>query len=497
MKASCICILLLCAASLSGAPIENVTSSALMPGDSAIFNLDFIDPFGLPLFDVMMKALPSEAAEESTIVLDHVESDPHYLNTYAGTMHFDNPSGPIQFYGRVAADTFVITQSFFNSGDQFPPPANFYADLSQDAIGDTMPGSAGQWLDLTGSAITYSETRMYARMQNVGGGWPTSQGFTTYFIYGFIIANPDTLTLSATAMIYANIPFVLSPGLYHVDLADTSFERLGNISSQTSGNILHMACDISDITSDPNFPTWPPHSGHVIMAGFTLTITLGTPLFNDYTYPASFAPETQFLNVTSNSSPELGNIAFTQLPNISVTVQCDYSDPDNNLPVIRQLFFDRGVFDMGAFDHSYADMAQFNHTLPWPGEGYHVYFFRFSDGDQTVETEMDSIYLSPTGVIDQPLPSAFTLEQNYPNPFNSSTLIRFALQNQAQISLAVYDIAGNLIATLSDGASLPGRHEVTWGGQNSSGQPVSSGVYFYRLGIDGDRSVTKRMLLLK
>jgi len=94
------------------------------------------------------------------------------------------------------------------------------------------------------------------------------------------------------------------------------------------------------------------------------------------------------------------------------------------------------------------------------------------------------------------LPTSIQLS-NYPNPFNSRTTISFNLPREGDISLKVFDVTGCIVAILCRGHSNAGPHEVVWDGQNSSGQPVSSGVYFYRLSFDGDRSVTKRMLLLK
>ena len=153
------CSLLILTGSIYAAPIENVVSSALMPGDSAIVNLDFIDPYGLPFYDAIIKARPSGATADSTIILSHAAPDPFYLTTFEGAMHFTNPAGPIQYYGRIAADTLVATQSYKNTSNQFPPASILYADLAPDAVGDTMSGTIGPWLDLTGTAATYSDTQ--------------------------------------------------------------------------------------------------------------------------------------------------------------------------------------------------------------------------------------------------------------------------------------------------------------------------------------------------
>lgn len=88
------------------------------------------------------------------------------------------------------------------------------------------------------------------------------------------------------------------------------------------------------------------------------------------------------------------------------------------------------------------------------------------------------------------------LSQNHPNPFNPSTFIRFALAHAGDVLLAVYDARGNRIATLVDGPRDAGHHAIRWNGQNQSGLPVASGVYFYRLET-GNWESTRRMVLVK
>jgi hypothetical protein len=93
-------------------------------------------------------------------------------------------------------------------------------------------------------------------------------------------------------------------------------------------------------------------------------------------------------------------------------------------------------------------------------------------------------------------PRRVALLQNTPNPFNPTTTIRFALPEESDVTLAVYDIAGRQVATLVDGSRPAGRHSVVWDGRNEAGRPVASGVYFYRLTSNG-RETERKALLLK
>ena len=89
------------------------------------------------------------------------------------------------------------------------------------------------------------------------------------------------------------------------------------------------------------------------------------------------------------------------------------------------------------------------------------------------------------------LPSTFSLSQNYPNPFNPTTTITFALPRRSQVSLTLYNILGQTVATLVDEKLSAGEYEVTLNGNG-----LSSGVYFYRI-VAGDFVQGKKLVLLK
>jgi hypothetical protein len=78
-------------------------------------------------------------------------------------------------------------------------------------------------------------------------------------------------------------------------------------------------------------------------------------------------------------------------------------------------------------------------------------------------------------------PEAFVLEQNYPNPFTGRTTIRYGLPEAAEVELIVYDVLGRQVRRLVDERRRAGNHEVVWNGRDVSGNPLASGVYFYRL----------------
>lgn len=89
------------------------------------------------------------------------------------------------------------------------------------------------------------------------------------------------------------------------------------------------------------------------------------------------------------------------------------------------------------------------------------------------------------------LPIQPQLMQNYPNPFNPGTTIRFALPNEADVRLEVFDILGRRVATLVNGRMTSGLHEVYWDASRQA-----SGVYLYRM-VTSDRAETRKMTLVK
>ncbi|RQV98078.1 MAG: T9SS C-terminal target domain-containing protein, partial [Calditrichaeota bacterium] len=85
--------------------------------------------------------------------------------------------------------------------------------------------------------------------------------------------------------------------------------------------------------------------------------------------------------------------------------------------------------------------------------------------------------ISPAG--ENPLLSDYILLQNYPNPFNPETTIRFHVPSQGeQLELAVYNNLGQRVKNFNVKGLSAGWNDVIWDGRNSSGIPVSSGVYY-------------------
>ncbi len=97
---------------------------------------------------------------------------------------------------------------------------------------------------------------------------------------------------------------------------------------------------------------------------------------------------------------------------------------------------------------------------------------------------------------DAPIAEEFTLHGNYPNPFNPETKIRFATERASDVKVTIYSILGEEVSVAHDGQLSSGTYDITWYGQDSRGNKVPSGVYFYEVRSD-DRIQKGKMLLLK
>ncbi len=118
-------------------------------------------------------------------------------------------------------------------------------------------------------------------------------------------------------------------------------------------------------------------------------------------------------------------------------------------------------------------------------------FTRISDSHRM---EVGAVTTAKSG--DRLLPDQFGLAQNYPNPFNPTTSISFSVPTATNVTLEIFNILGEKVATPFNGMASSGINEVIWDGKNESGKAVASGIYFYRMKAD-DFEKTCKMVLMK
>lgn len=93
--------------------------------------------------------------------------------------------------------------------------------------------------------------------------------------------------------------------------------------------------------------------------------------------------------------------------------------------------------------------------------------------------------------------TTFELSQNFPNPFNPASTIRYGLPHAERVTLRVYNLLGEEVATLIENElKTPGYHTAIWNGRNSGGERAGSGVYVYKLQA-GSFTQARKMLLIQ
>jgi len=114
-------------------------------------------------------------------------------------------------------------------------------------------------------------------------------------------------------------------------------------------------------------------------------------------------------------------------------------------------------------------------------------------GDYEQNMHVLKMLINPVGIESQDVTEGKTVElaQNYPNPFNPTTTINFNLQTSANVKLSVFNAQGQEVANLINAKMTSGAHTANFNAAN-----LNSGVYFYKLSVDG-QSAVKKMVLTK
>ena len=164
----------------------------------------------------------------------------------------------------------------------------------------------------------------------------------------------------------------------------------------------------------------------------------------------------------------------------------------------KYLFMTEGfVVTQSTTPHDWSHVLSTGPYILAPREGVTVAYAVLGGDDladlqanaQAAQARYDSLTLfSPEK--DRILPQAFTLFQNYPNPFNARTIISYDLPIPGMVSLKIYNILGEEVGSLMDSFQEAGTHRVTFDAYN-----LASGIYFYKLILNGSTKVAKMMLL--
>ncbi len=176
---------------------------------------------------------------------------------------------------------------------------------------------------------------------------------------------------------------------------------------------------------------------------------------------------------------------------VSLTPMLAWSESQRAASYILQLshmedFSDMHVDESGYMDTDYQVMEELEENT--------FYYWRVRGVNHLGEGGWAQGTFFTTGTTSLPgdeHPKQYQLAQNYPNPFNPTTMIRYALPEQAHVTLSVYTIMGERVAVLANEVQSSGWHQVSFDATR-----LSSGVYLYQL-KSNNFVETRRMMLIK
>ncbi len=85
--------------------------------------------------------------------------------------------------------------------------------------------------------------------------------------------------------------------------------------------------------------------------------------------------------------------------------------------------------------------------------------------------------------------------KNYPNPFNPKTTIMFDIGIAGKVRVEIFNVKGQKVKTLINEKMEVGKHSVIWEGRDRDNKSVSSGMYFYKISVNGDQRISKMIML--
>ncbi len=292
------------------------------------------------------------------------------------------------------------------------------------------------------------------------------------FSFLFIVSdgiNSDSITITITVIIN------LKPVLYFLNDQSTyvndTLKVILKAVSRTLNRLTYSAVNIPQgaVFSDSIF-TWKPEDNQTGI--YIVKFIAKDSIFAD--------SQSVRITVLENAPPKFSPanpVNITVYEGDSVRFYLEAIDNNNS-----NLSFSMAGFPDGSLLNG--------QVFSWlPGEyqtGSYTISFSATDGQLSAYHKVTIIVKS----------SYFELLQNYPNPFNPETKISFRIPNASDVKIRIFNIKGQLVATLVNTVLPVGKYTYYWDGKNSAGRKVGTGTYIYQL-IAGNFIASKKMTIIK
>ena len=241
------------------------------------------------------------------------------------------------------------------------------------------------------------------------------------------------------------------------------------------------------MTGNENFGEWPNITNSIGVEMLTAKYTLPTEFLMTDMAKISLQFIDQYeIEPIINILPEISDLEGTN----GGLFTCTYFDENVHFPIVAEVIVDGEVFSLDPQSFDYSGNVIFESVTG--SYGWDEATFRFSDNNFEFVGET----IINNSSTDEELLNVNSTMRNYPNPFNPSTTISFDLSNEAfeDAEIFIYNLKGQKIRQYSISNN---QSSITWNGTNENDQPVSSGIYLYKLKVNGTNVAVSKCMLLK
>ena len=385
-----------------------------------------------------------------------------YATTVATDLKYDlyyNNDGTTPTAGTTPVETGITTSTTTMDGLVASTTYHWWI-RSTDANGL----NPSEWSD-EGSFVTSSTVAVVSAPVPISPTGGTVISGTTADLSWAYYGTGNGITYELQYSLYPNMdPLATSPAISIVDPSATTYE----LSGLATGTTYYWQVRANDNSGGQS--AWSSVATFSTLSNATFPLVIprvGSPIANV---------------VLDTNSPELS--WFLPSQSVGLTYELQYS-VNSDFSDVKEL----------------KDINKTSATISSIENG-EKYFWRVrsksSDGGVSIYSAIGSfIGQGVTDVKESSIvPEKFEVSQNYPNPFNPSTVIKYSSPETSFVTIRVYNMLGQEIATLVNEEINAGVHNVTWNGMSDSGVKVATGTYIYRV-VAGSNIVTKKMILLK